>query len=145
MVDPMFNGVAYKFGRLDAPRTSHLTSSARDLHWRSRDVEVPVVQSTTTDGKSSPNQALSALFESDQTFLSSINATLFDYALPYNIGKETARDAWEYLEHRYGSLSRSHVIKLKKCLQHVKKGYNAGISTSTYGHRRSTYDMRCSD
>lgn len=35
---------------------------------------------------------------------------------------ETAKAAWDSLERRYGSLSRSHIIELKKRLQHEKKG-----------------------
>lgn len=42
--------------------------------------------------------------------------------LRYIVGKDTAKDAWESLEHRYGSITRSHVIELKKRQQHVKKG-----------------------
>ncbi|KAJ8618160.1 hypothetical protein MRB53_014346 [Persea americana] len=73
-------------------------------------------------GKTSLNQSFSAWFKCDQTLLSWINVTLPDYVLPYIVENENARDAWESLEHRYGSLSRSHVIELKKYLRHVKKG-----------------------
>ncbi|KAJ8636605.1 hypothetical protein MRB53_010872 [Persea americana] len=54
--------------------------------------------------------------------LSWINATLLDSALPYIFRMNTAKEAWDSLEIRYASLSRSHVIELKKRLQHVKKG-----------------------
>ncbi|KAJ8636634.1 hypothetical protein MRB53_010901 [Persea americana] len=53
--------------------------------------------------------------------ISWINATLLDSALPNIVGMNIAKEAWDSLERRY-ALSRSHVIELKKCLQHVKKG-----------------------
>lgn len=34
----------------------------------------------------------------------------------------TTKEAWDSLERRYGSLSWSHIIELRKRLQHVKKG-----------------------
>ncbi|RWR84275.1 Retrovirus-related Pol polyprotein from transposon TNT 1-94 [Cinnamomum micranthum f. kanehirae] len=83
---------------------------------------IPSREIISADGKTTPNHAFFVWFERDQTLLSWINATLSASALPYIVGKETAKDAWESLEHRYGSLSRSHVIELKKRLQHVKKG-----------------------
>ncbi|XXG82551.1 hypothetical protein AAC387_Pa10g0471 [Persea americana] len=69
-----------------------------------------------------PNHAFSAWFEWDQALLSWINATLSDFAFPYIVGKETANDVWESLEHRCGSLTCSHVIELQRRMQHVKKG-----------------------
>lgn len=74
------------------------------------------------DGKSSLNIAFTEWFGCDQTLLSWINATLSVSALPYIVGKETTKDAWESLELHYGSLSHFHVIELKKHFQHVKKG-----------------------
>lgn len=83
---------------------------------------IPPRETVGTDGKTLPNPAFTEWFDRDQTLLSWINATLSDSALPYIVGKDTAKDAWDSLEQRYGSLSRSHIIELKKRLQHVKKG-----------------------
>ncbi|KAJ8642213.1 hypothetical protein MRB53_018907 [Persea americana] len=68
------------------------------------------------------NPAFTEWFDRDQALLSWINAMLSYSALSYIFGKDTAKDAWDSLEQRYDSLSRSHIIELKKRLQHVKKG-----------------------
>ena len=84
---------------------------------------IPPREIAAANGKLTPNHAFSEWFQRDQTLLSWINATLSEPTLPYIVVKETAKDAWESLEHRFGSLSlslsRSHVIELKECLQHV--------------------------
>lgn len=54
--------------------------------------------------------------------LSWINATLSDSALPYIVGMNTSKDAWDSLERRYSSLSHSQIFELKKRQQHIKKG-----------------------
>lgn len=61
-------------------------------------------------------------FEHDQMLLSWINATLSESTLPYIVRMITSKDAWDSLEQRYTSLTRSHIFELKKRLQHLKKG-----------------------
>lgn len=82
----------------------------------------PRQEVTGSNGNTIPNHEYSEWFERDQTLLSWINATLSNSALPYIIGMNTAKEAWDSLERRYASLSRSHIIELKKRLQQVKKG-----------------------
>ncbi|KAJ8615218.1 hypothetical protein MRB53_034590 [Persea americana] len=68
-------------------------------HFIDGSTPVPPREITTVDGKMTPNHAFFAWFEWDQMLLSWINATLSDSALPYIVGKDTANDAWESLEH----------------------------------------------
>lgn len=82
----------------------------------------PPRELTGLDGKPVPNQALADWYARDQTLLSWINATLSNSAFPYIVGMNSAKDAWDSLERRYGSISRSHILELKKRLQYVKKG-----------------------
>lgn len=82
----------------------------------------PPPETTSSDGKLVSNLAYFEWFERDQTLLSWINATLSESTLPYIVGMNTGKDAWDSLERRYASLSSSHIIELKKRLQHIKKG-----------------------
>ncbi|KAJ8649443.1 hypothetical protein MRB53_002466 [Persea americana] len=65
---------------------------------------------------------LPSVYRPFQTSIHTTAQTSSPPALPYIVGKETTKDAWESLEHRYSSLSRFHVIELKKHLRHVMKG-----------------------
>lgn len=58
----------------------------------------------------------------DQNLLSWINAALFEAVLPCIVRLESSKAVWEDLEKRYASLTRSHVIQLKKQLQNLWKG-----------------------
>ncbi|KAJ8644822.1 hypothetical protein MRB53_006570 [Persea americana] len=70
---------------------------------------IPPREIAAIDGKLTPNHAFSTWFQRDQTLFSWINATLSESTVPYIVGKETAKDAWESLEHRYGSLFLAHM------------------------------------
>ncbi|KAJ8639269.1 hypothetical protein MRB53_015963 [Persea americana] len=82
---------------------------------------IPPRDLTDSANKTTPNPAFFEWCEKDPTLLSWINATLSNSALPYIVGMETTKAAWDSLECRYGSFSRSHIIELKKRLQHIKR------------------------
>ncbi|KAJ8625798.1 hypothetical protein MRB53_034328 [Persea americana] len=69
---------------------------------------IPPREIAAANGKLTPNHAFSEWFQRDQTLLSWINATLSESTLPYIVVKETAKDAWESLEH---SMSRRVLLQ----------------------------------
>lgn len=58
----------------------------------------------------------------DQDLLTWLNSMLSENVLPYVVVLHTSKAVWDALEQRYASLSRSHIIQLKKQLQTAKKG-----------------------
>ncbi|KAJ8625636.1 hypothetical protein MRB53_034166 [Persea americana] len=76
---------------------------------------IPSPEIISANGETSPNHVFSVWFERDQTLLSWINATLSAFALPYIVGKETAKDAWETLEHRHDPVSLEELHALLVC------------------------------
>lgn len=58
----------------------------------------------------------------DHNLLTWLNSTFSENVLPYVVGLHTSKAVWDALEERYASLSRSHIIRLKKQLQTTKKG-----------------------
>ncbi|GAV73201.1 UBN2_3 domain-containing protein, partial [Cephalotus follicularis] len=79
-------------------------------------VEVSNVPHSPTD----PTYAL--WYEKDQMLLSWINATLSESALPYIVGVQSSKAAWNILHRHYASSTPSHIMALKQQLHSFKKG-----------------------
>ena len=61
-------------------------------------------------------------YEKDQMILSWINATLSPSTLSYTMGLPSAKEAWDIPARRYGLISNSHVMNLRRQLHLIKKG-----------------------
>ncbi|GAV90626.1 UBN2_3 domain-containing protein, partial [Cephalotus follicularis] len=73
-----------------------------------------------------------AWYEKDQMFLSWINATLSESALPYIVGVTSSMEAWAILNRRYASTTPSHVMALKRQLNRIKRD---NLSMQEYLHK----------
>ena len=58
----------------------------------------------------------------EKALLTFISSTLTPSVLAITIGCSSAQEVWKVLEHRFSSISRSHVMNLKGELHNVKKG-----------------------
>ncbi|GAV81455.1 UBN2_3 domain-containing protein, partial [Cephalotus follicularis] len=68
------------------------------------------------------DSTFAAWYEKDQMLVSWINATLSETALPYIMGVNSSKQAWDILNRRYASTTPSHVLSLRRKLSRVKKG-----------------------
>ena len=61
----------------------------------------------------------------EKALLTFINSTLTPLVLAITIGYSSAQEVWKVLEHRFSSISRSHVMNLKGELHNEKKRYDS--------------------
>ena len=61
----------------------------------------------------------------EKALLTFISSTLTPLVLAITIGYSSAQEVWKVLEHRFSSISRSHVMNLKGELHNVKKRYDS--------------------
>jgi hypothetical protein len=68
------------------------------------------------------NPAFILWTKKDQFILSLLNSTLTEKVLASLYGMETSRQVWTHLSTRFASESRSHIVYVKRQLQHLHQG-----------------------
>lgn len=58
----------------------------------------------------------------DQQLLSCLFASISEKILPLILNFQHSKDAWDALERKFSSVSRSHILQLKSRIQNIKKG-----------------------